>query len=160
MWIIINYDLDWNVKHLNLIESFYKKAPFFNDYFSDIENILTKQYKSLEQLSCQLIYYFRAKLSIYPQAIVKSSAISKSDLSGLDKILDILDNLGAKEYITGSGPGSKRYIDEGEFKKRNIELTWQEYEHPKYNQLFGEFVPYLSVLDLLFNHGEEAKEVI
>jgi len=68
--------------------------------------------------------------------------------------------LGAKEYITGSGPGSKRYIDESEFKKRNIELTWQEYEHPKYNQLFGEFVPYLSVLDLLFNHGEEAKEVI
>ena len=157
---IINYDLDWNAKHLSLIESFYKKAPFFNDYFSDIENILKKQYKSLEQLSTQLIYYFRAKLSIYPQAIVKSSTISESNLSGLDKILDILNNLRATEYITGSGPGSERYIDVDEFKKRNIELTWQEYEHPKYNQLFGEFVPYLSVLDLLFNHGEEAKEVI
>ena len=92
--------------------------------------------------------------------IVNSSEISKSDLSGLDKILDIINNLKANEYITGSGPGSKRYIDESEFSNKNIKLTWQEYEHPKYNQLFGEFIPYLSVIDLLFNHGEKSKEVI
>ena len=47
-----------------------------------------------------------------------------------------------------------------EFKKREINLHWQNYECKEYNQLFGDFIPYLSVVDLLFNHGEKAGEVI
>ena len=156
---IINYELDWDKKHLNLIRSFYQQAPYFEEYYNDLESLLLQQYDSLSSLSQKLIEYFMKKLNIKTK-IVNSSEISKSDLSGLDKILDIINNLKANEYITGSGPGSKRYIDESEFSNKNIKLTWQEYEHPKYNQLFGEFIPYLSVIDLLFNHGEKSKEVI
>ena len=71
-----------------------------------------------------------------------------------------MENLNATEYITGSGPGSKRYIDDEEFKKRNIKLKWQDYKCKEYNQLFGDFIPYLSVVDLLFNHGKKSGEVI
>jgi hypothetical protein len=74
--------------------------------------------------------------------------------------MNILENLNTTDYITGSGPGSERYIDEEEFKKRNINLHWQDYECKKYNQLFGDFVPYLSIVDLLFNHGTKSREVI
>lgn len=156
---IINYELDWNKKHLNLIKSFYQQAPYFEEYYNDLESILLQQYDNLSSLSHKLIEYFMKKLNIQTK-VVNSSEISKPDLSGLDKILDIINNLKANEYITGSGPGSKRYIDESEFSKRNVKLTWQDYEHPKYNQLFGKFIPYLSVVDLLFNHGEKSKEVI
>mgnify|MGYP001387661776 CR=1 FL=1 len=56
-------------------------------------------------------------------------------------------------------PGRTKFNEE-EFKKREINLHWQNYECKEYNQLFGDFIPYLSVVDLLFNHGEKAGEVI
>ena len=92
--------------------------------------------------------------------IARSSELSKRDEKGSDKIFSILENVNATDYLTGSGPGSQRYIDEEEFKKREINLHWQNYECKEYNQLFGDFIPYLSVVDLLFNHGEKAGEVI
>ena len=46
------------------------------------------------------------------------------------------------------------------FKDNNIELIWNEYTHPTYNQQFGEFIPYMSILDLLFNEGPNSKNII
>jgi hypothetical protein len=78
----------------------------------------------------------------------------------LEKILHILSELNATHYISGSGEGSNRYIDEEKFTDNNIKLIWQEYTHPKYKQLHGEFIPYLSVLDLLFNEGKRGARII
>jgi len=156
---IINYDIDWHYEHLRLIELNYKDTPYFNDYYQDLETIIKREYKSLTELSTDLIRYFMAKLNIRT-TIARSSELSKQDENGSDKIFSILENVNATDYLTGSGPGSQRYIDEGEFKKREINLHWQNYECKEYNQLFGDFIPYLSVVDLLFNHGEKAEEVI
>jgi len=48
---IINYELDWNKKHLNLIKSFYQQAPYFEEYYNDLESLLLQQYDSLSSLS-------------------------------------------------------------------------------------------------------------
>ena len=53
-----------------------------------------------------------------------------------------------------------RYIDENRFNEREIKLSWQRYNHPIYNQLHKEFIPYLSIIDLLFNEGEKSGEII
>jgi hypothetical protein len=137
----------------------YKDSPYFNDYYQDLENIISREYKSLTELSTDLIRYFMTKLNIRT-TIARSSELSGQDEKGSDKIFSILENVNATDYLTGSGPGSQRYIDEEEFKKREINLHWQNYECKEYNQLFGDFIPYLSVVDLLFNHGEKAGEVI
>ena len=84
----------------------------------------------------------------------------KTDLKGLDKILYILKNLNATKYISGDGDGSKRYIDEKLFSDQGIELVWQNYKHPIYKQQFNEFIPYMSILDLLFNEGPNSKNII
>ena len=93
-----------------------------------------------------------------------SSDFGGVGLTGSDKIFNILEKVRSYaytvEYISGSGEGSRRYIEEGEFKKRRINLHWQEYEHPVYNQLFNGFMPYLSVIDLLFNEGKESYKLI
>ena len=60
----------------------------------------------------------------------------------------------ATEYF--AGVGGRDYMDEELFKKANIKLTYQDFEHPIYKQLHGEFVPNLSVLDYLMNVGVEA----
>tara|TARA_R100000664_G_C2758196_1_gene146912 strand:+ start:2967 stop:3653 length:687 start_codon:yes stop_codon:yes gene_type:complete len=156
---IINYDTNWNDEHLRLMEIFYSKAPYFSSYFSDLNDIISIKYNSLTELSISLIEYFLKQFNIDTK-IKYSSEISDDGLYGADKIFNILENLKTKEYITGSGPGSIRYIDEVGFEERKIKLNWQHYKHPKYNQLHNEFIPYMSVIDLLFNEGKKSGEII
>lgn len=156
---IINYETTWQTDHCNLIKSNYQKAPYFNDYYQDIENIIMSEHKSLTELSTDLIRYFMVQLDIRT-TIARSSELSESYETGGNKIFSILDNTNATGYLTGSGPGSKRYIKEEDFNRLGINLHWQNYECKKYNQLFGDFVPYLSIVDLLFNHGTKSREVI
>ena len=61
--IKINYN-GWQEKHLSLIENFYKKTPYFLDYFEDIKSILNKNHDSLCDLNTTLILYFLEKLDI------------------------------------------------------------------------------------------------
>ena len=141
----------WVNKHLTSIESFYKKAPYFNEYYLKDHNLLV-------DLTLDLIKHF-IKILNKETKIVLSSSI-KTDLKGLDKILYILKTLNATKYISGDGEGSKRYIDESLFKENNIELIWQNYKHPVYKQQFNGFIPYMSILDLLFNEGPNSKNII
>jgi len=58
------------------------------------------------------------------------------------------------------GASGKNYIDEKAFLIHGIKVEFQKYQHPVYNQLHGDFIPYLSVIDLLFNHGKESLEIL
>tara|TARA_R110001583_G_scaffold11174_3_gene51020 strand:- start:292 stop:978 length:687 start_codon:yes stop_codon:yes gene_type:complete len=157
--ISINYENDWRKKHLSLIESFYKKTPYYSEYYFDIRDIIKSNYNSLHELNTELILYFLQKLKINTK-ILLSSDICPPGTSGGDKINFILKELKATDYISGSGPGSKRYIDEENFKQRNINLIWQEYKHPIYNQQYKDFLPYMAIIDLLFNEGPNSKNII
>lgn len=152
-------DNGWKEKHLKNIKSFYQKAPYFERYYPVLERIYKQDHKLLIDLNIDLIISILICIGKHDLNMVLSSNI-KTELTGLDKILYILKNQKATKYISGDGEGSKRYIDEQLFKDSNIELIWQKYKHPTYKQLHGEFIPYLSVLDLLFNEGPNTKEII
>jgi hypothetical protein len=157
--IEVNYNVKWNVDHINLIKNFYRKSKYYNLYFSNIETILNNQYKTLSDLNVELIKYFLSVLNINTK-ILLSSELCPNEITGGERIMQILKKLNATKYISGTGPGSMRYINEQEFKDCNIELIWQEYKHPTYTQLHGEFKPYMCILDLLFNEGENSKGII
>ena len=67
-------------------------------------------------------------------------------------------HFGASRYL--SGDSATDYLDMDLFKKEGIEVEWQRYQHPVYPQLHGNFVPYLSVIDLLLNAGEKSAEIL
>ena len=148
----------WKEKHLTNIESFYKKTPYFKSYFLFLKRIYETDHKLLLDLNLDLIIFFLGCLDKIPNIILSSDI--KTELTGLDKILYILKDQKATKYISGDGEGSRLYIDEQLFKDNNIELIWQNYKHPTYKQLYGEFIPYLSILDLLFNEGPNSKNII
>ena len=77
-----------------------------------------------------------------------------------DRLINICKALGATTYL--SGPGGKEYMEVERFKEENINVTFQDFVHPTYPQLFKEkdFIPYLSVVDLLFNCGPESLNII
>ena len=58
------------------------------------------------------------------------------------------------------GAAGQNYIDARIFKKAKIGLKYQQYNHPIYRQLYGDFVPYLSVVDLIFNEGPNSLSIL
>lgn len=152
--VIIDNSDNWSRKHQKSIELSYKNAPYFNEYFPCLRNILSGSYEKLSDLNISIIKFILEVLE-WKGEIVYSSGLNINS-TGVEKILGILQKLNAKEYISGVGAGSTRYISEPDFISRNIKLTWQCFKHPVYPQLYGNFIPYMSVIDLLFNCG--AKE--
>jgi hypothetical protein len=58
------------------------------------------------------------------------------------------------------GAAGRNYIDEEAFRKQGVRVEFQDYEHPVYQQLYGRFIPHLSLIDLLFNHGRESLAIL
>ena len=75
-----------------------------------------------------------------------------------DLVLDMCLKLNASTFIFGKL--GRDYADTSKFEDSNIKVVFQDYCHPKYSQLFGEFESHLSIIDLLFNCGPNSKEVL
>ena len=76
-----------------------------------------------------------------------------------DMIVDIMNKLGARTYLSGTGAAD--YYDPAVYERAGIRVIWQEFVHPVYPQQFGAFIPYLSSIDLLFNCGiEQSRKIL
>ena len=84
---------------------------------------------------------FETELYLASQLEVEGT---KSDL-----ILNICNELSATEYI--SGLGSQDYLDLGSFNSHSIKVKFLESINPSYEQIHGEFIPNLSLIDMLMN---------
>ncbi len=147
----------WNIKIIKSIKNNYSKAKFFNKYFPEIERLLTKKYKNLNDLCKDMLDYFLEVLNCKTH-ILYASDIDLGNSVKSDLILDICKKLNADKYI--SGKNGKNYINIQDFSKEDITVIFQNYKHPVYDQLYGEFIPCLSFIDLLFNHGPDSKNII
>ncbi len=155
----INNEVKWNIRHWKSIESFYQRSPFFQVYENEFENIiLNTEWTKLCDLNVELIKLIKKILGIDAKLLFSSQL--KAEGKGEEKILNILKLLNADKYLTTQGPGAQRYANEEDFKKSNIEIIFNEFMHPVYMQNFGDFMPDLSIIDLLFNMGDKARELI
>ena len=73
-------------------------------------------------------------------------------------VLDMCTQLNADIYIFGEK--GKDYADVDVYKSKGVHPYFQSYNHPVYKQIKGEFEPFMSVLDLIFNQGKDSKEII
>ena len=148
---------NWAKKHLKSIELNYKKAPFFQDYFPELQSILINESKkSLGCLNLRLLEYFMDCLSI-KTPIVKASDYSFNGI-GSDLVLDMCVKLNADNYIFGEQ--GKNYADINAFKEKKVIVEFQNYIHPVYRQVGKNFLPYMSIIDLLFNQGNKSFDIL
>jgi len=141
----IDNKTSWRKSHLRTIEVNYKKAPGFDNYFSKIEDIYAKNHPSLIDLNMDLLKLIADEFKIEIPLRMASEYKIKSDST--QRLVDLVKAAGGTKYLTGVG--SRDYLDESLFHKEGIEVIWQEYEHPVYKQLHGEFVSGLSAVDYL-----------
>jgi UDP-2,4-diacetamido-2,4,6-trideoxy-beta-L-altropyranose hydrolase len=147
--------------HLRAIELNYRRAPFFDRYFGDLSSQIKTRSSSpalMAELDIHLIEWFMNVLGI------RTKVLLSSDLEHPGKRIELLANictsLGGKQYV--SPLGSAAYLLQGidVMSDKGIDVVFQHYEHPTYRQLFPPFCPYASVLDLIFNEGERALDIL
>jgi len=147
-------DSTWAPAHWQLLVQNYRRAPYFKDVAFWLEPLyLSESYTHISQLNRRFIEAVCNYLNI------KTDIIDSWDYVQVDgkaeRLADLCPQAGGSEYV--SGPAAKNYIDENIFKIRDIKLTWFDYTgYPEYPQLWAEFTHEVTILDLLFNCGEDA----
>ena len=146
-------------KIIKTIKQSYIKAPYFDKVFPMIENILNNQENNL----ARFIGYSLEKISNYLEINTKfiySSDIEKdNNLKAGDKLIAISKILNASQYINAIG-GQELY-EKDIFKKEGIELNFLETEIIEYKQFKNDFIPYLSIIDMMmFNSVENIKDML
>jgi len=152
----INNTINWKKKHFMSIMMNYNKAPFFDQYIGFFEELYSKDWDQLTDLNNAILIYLLKAFKIDVEIVHGhdlSLEGSKSDL-----VLDMCQKLNADLYVFGSL--GKDYAQVESFQQKGIEVIFQEYKHPTYKQLFEDFHPFLSALDLLFNYGDESCDVL
>ncbi|MCB1167822.1 MAG: WbqC family protein [Leptospiraceae bacterium] len=147
----------WNRKHFKSIDLAYRKAPFYTDYIGRVEAILmADEFETLADLNRAFLEFGLEAFGIERPIHVASEKDFEGKKS--DLVLDMAQKLGADCYIFGEQ--GRNYADLAAFQRAGIQVFFQEYEHPEYSQLHGDFVPGMCFLDLLFNVGAGAFEVM
>ena len=154
--IEINNSTNWQKKHLRSISLNYKKSPYFENYIPFFEDVYSRKWEFLGDLNEYMLKWFLDELGIKVNFLNAKNFKFQGEKSSL--ILNMCKKLDASTYIFGTL--GKDYANVHEFEKNNIKLIFQDYNHPKYSQLYSEFVSHLSVIDLLFNHGPKSLEII
>lgn len=152
----INRSIDWRKKHLNALAIHYRKSRYFMSYFPRLKEIVCCDWEYLFELDFELIKWLSAQLSITTK-IIKSSSLTIGGRRE-EKIIGICKALGADQLYDSKAAAS--FLDPADFQAQGISLTFQNYEHPVYAQVYSPFVSYLSTVDLLFNHGPASAHIL
>jgi len=152
----INSSINWRRKHLKAIEINYNKAKYFNDYFPYFENLYTIDWEYLLDLDIEIINWVVKVLNI-KTPIIKSSGLNTEGKKE-DKIINICKKLNATELYDSKAAQNILKLDK--FSENGIRVKFQDYRHPVYIQEYKPFLPFMSVIDLLFQYGPKSLNIL
>lgn len=140
---------NWQEAHLKEIRDNYKNAPYYTIFEKDIRRIYEQEYEILIDINVKLIKYLMKSFKINTE-IVYSSEFGFTSKS-TERLVDLVSTVGGDTYL--SGPMGKDYLDLQMFDKKDIEVVFQDFKHPIYQQQYDGFEPYMSAIDAMFNTG-------
>jgi hypothetical protein len=157
-------DRNWVKKHLRAIEFAYSQALFYGEVVGWLSNML--EAVSADRMLSQVNEYTLAmichRLGISTSLRRCADVIDRNRLRSMEateRLVEIVKALGANRYLTG--PTARAYLDTKRFDAAGIEVVWMNYDnYPPYPQLWGEFEPRVSIVDLLLNTGPYASKYL
>jgi hypothetical protein len=139
----------------------YSKTPYFNEIYSELEEIYSNKHNFLIEFNEQIIKYAFKKFNIKAPVYRNTQLIEEGhDLSGAktDLILNMCKAAKAKTFVFGRD--GKKYIEREKFDKEKINYEFQDFTHPTYEQKYPGFESHMSFIDVLFNHGSKSIKYI
>lgn len=146
----INHADSWKRKHLATLEQAYGKRPHYDPFADGIRRLIESAGESLSDLLFDMLCYFLDAAGIEGKRIVRASELEPEG-SRAELLADICAKVGGDTYL--SGVAGKEYLDLKPFEAAGVEVVFQEFHHPEYEQGYKEFEPNMGIVDALFNCG-------
>jgi len=146
----------WQTKHWSSLSNTYSRAVYFADYREELATIYQRPVHKLTEIIERLNNFLLSKFEIKTPLLYSSTLAVTKTKSSL--VLELCQQVGAKEYL--SGPFGRDYLDLESFEHAGIKVIWHDYQHPEYKQHHPNFEPYMGAIDLLFNHGINARALL
>lgn len=141
------------VKFKKTLEMSYKKAPYYGVTMELLEKVFAfedRRFNYFIRNSFEVIFNY---LGINTCFLFSSELPNDKQKKGKDKILDICKMLGATEYYNAIG-GQELY-NRQEFNDNGIQLFFVNATLDSYPQFSSEFIPGLSIIDILMMNSKE-----
>ncbi len=154
----IDFSSNFKKKHIKTIHHNYAKAKYFKKYIAFFEELYSKQFEYLSEMN---IYFIKEICNLID---INAEFFTSKDLDvdgkKSERLINICNKLKVKKYI--SVEGSKDYLqaDAGLFLKKKINIIYFGYNELEYNTFYSNFFPKLSIIDIIFNCGENSKKII
>lgn len=149
----------WKEKTIQTLLYNYKKAPYFSQVNELINCVLNKNYTTVSDLAIESIIATSEYLGFKTTFFKSSERYENRDLERQARLIDICNKENATDYI--NAPGGTELYDKKSFKEKGIELSFIKTLHIEYEQFNNDFVPWLSIIDvLMFNSIEEVKGML
>ncbi len=156
----IDNQQNWRKKHLLSIKQNYSKAPCYGYFIPLFKEAYSIKWDYLIDLDLFFIKNLAEILGLGHKKIIKSSSLCVEG-SKIERLIKLCRRFNADTFYEGAaGRNYINAINAKDFAQQGIQLKFQDYPHPSYKQLHGDFIPYLSVIDLLFNHGDESLYIL
>jgi len=146
----------WRVKHLKSIAMNYSRATYFRRLLPRLEALLSVEESHLADLCFIQLRLWLEELGLATK-VIRSSELAVSSTKS-DLILELCRLLGATCYL--SGTLGREYLVEKDFRDAGVDIEYHEFKHPTYPQLWGEFLPNLSVVDCWMNCGSGIRSLL
>ncbi|MEL7568424.1 MAG: WbqC family protein [Dehalobacterium sp.] len=141
----------WKKKHLKALTLNYAKAPYFAEIFPELERLEDSAYLLPINYNFIKLVYDLVKLDtklVFLSSLPQFAHLHKSEL-----IAALCNHFSADSYL--SGRGGAAYNQPEIFEKHGLKLEYSNYQPITYPQLWGNFIPNLSIVDMLFNCGAD-----
>lgn len=151
-------DPDWARKHWSTVVHSYSRAPFFPSYREVFENLyLGTDERTLSRINYDFLRAICAVLGINTPITWSMDYQLVGDKT--ERLANLCSQAGATSYL--SGPAAKVYLEEGLFREKGISVSYIDYSgYLEYDQLYPPFEPKVSVIDLIFNQGPDARNYL
>jgi len=145
-------DTGFQSKLLNTVEMCLGKAPYYSDIADILNTAFNRADGRLAPLNISVISDVCRAVGIETPLYRSSDMKTAITGSRSSRLLELCRYFDAETYL--SPPGSAEYLaEEGEFNGPAPELRFLNYVHPEYQQLYGDFLPYMACIDALGNVG-------
>jgi hypothetical protein len=157
---------NWRRHHWQTIKNHYAAAPYYRDHEAFFAGLYERPWRYLVDLNLEVILYLLQVLHIETRIICSSEEGLEAEhrrtmSSGKDptaRVEFLCRHLGADRFLEGAL--GRVFMDPSRLHPLGITVEFHDYQHPSYRQCFTGFVPYLSVIDLLFNHGSKSLDIL
>lgn len=147
----------WQHRQQQALATNYRKAPHWGCLEGFFEEVFSRSWETIAELNIHVVKCLAAILGIATPIHV-ASGLGSFPVDPDERLIALTKYFGAGTYLAGNG--GHEYMDLEKYRRAGVEVLFQDYRHPRYEQLFGEFESNMSVIDLIYNHGDESLSIL